>query len=474
MRLRSALLTTAACLTIAAAAVPAAGAAAPPVLGPADGVQATLTGQTLEVRFTGTAATAPQIGGQQLAVACSAHPSPPGPQLTDANDTPGSTGMGTVDGQAVLRVKLDGRAGVDACDIVRFDEARGAIDTVARVAFDPAGETWNDEAVRAAPLSKLLDRARGATGYRPSAAVVGGTVVALAGPTATPPFGQVGYWTDGAGHAVAATYSATGRRLLVEDLGRGMLRTNVLVQGNVLDALTAGLFADAALNSVTSDGPSPRNLSRYRAKEPVGPTDGVHAHFAGHRLTVRFTGRSAAAFRAIAGRRVAVLCFRRPAPSLFTGPGAQPSGASAHVRVPRHGGTLTVSLSRAGDLCSIVDAGTSVVFAPATTFGRAWFADLRAFSRLDEVPDRLTAPGGATYLTSAALAAGHPKVMVMATPGATVPVGRVGVWSDGGPHAAVAVTSSSGRRYVMADEGDGTIRTNIYSDLVGLLLAPGG
>jgi hypothetical protein len=57
----------------------------------------------------------------------------------------------------------------------------------------------------------------------------------------------------------------------------------------------------------------------------------------------------------------------------------------------------------------------------------------------------------------------------MAGPGATVRPGRVGVWTDGAQRAAVAITSPSGRRITLADEGEGTVRTNLYAELAGIL-----
>jgi hypothetical protein len=51
-------------------------------------------------------------------------------------------------------------------------------------------------------------------------------VVALAGPTDTPPAGKVGYWSDGEQHVAVVTLSSSGRRLFVEYEG-DVLHTNV-------------------------------------------------------------------------------------------------------------------------------------------------------------------------------------------------------------------------------------------------------
>jgi hypothetical protein len=45
------------------------------------------------------------------------------------------------------------------------------------------------------------------------------------------------------------------------------------------------------------------------------------------------------------------------------------------------------------------------------------------------------------------------------------------VWTDGARRAVVAVRSASGRRLITADEGDGMVRTNVYGDLLSLMLA---
>ena len=51
-------------------------------------------------------------------------------------------------------------------------------------------------------------------------------VVALAGPEDSPPAGKVGLYSDGAGHLLVATLSASGRRLFIESDG-DVLSTNV-------------------------------------------------------------------------------------------------------------------------------------------------------------------------------------------------------------------------------------------------------
>ena len=59
----------------------------------------------------------------------------------------------------------------------------------------------------------------------------------------------------------------------------------------------------------------------------------------------------------------------------------------------------------------------------------------------------------------------------MSGPDGAVPVGRVGVWSDGARQAAIAVVSASGHRFMAVDEGDGLYRTNLLSAISILTLS---
>jgi hypothetical protein len=86
------------------------------------------------------------------------------------------------------------------------------------------------------------------------------------------------------------------------------------------------------------------------------------------------------------------------------------------------------------------------------------------------LPDSIAAPGGQAYLAPAVVAAGRKGLTALAGPDATAPLGRVGVWTDGARHAVVAIRSASGRRLVSADEGDGMVRTNLFGDMLGMLL----
>ncbi|MCW2985525.1 MAG: hypothetical protein JWR63_3095 [Conexibacter sp.] len=58
----------------------------------------------------------------------------------------------------------------------------------------------------------------------------------------------------------------------------------------------------------------------------------------------------------------------------------------------------------------------------------------------------------------------------MPDPGSAAPTGRVGLWTGGAHRAGLAIRSPSGRRYVIEDQGDGMLRTNVFGDHTGLWL----
>lgn len=468
MRTRSVLLITLGALIGAAPA----GAAAP-VLGPADGVQAMRTDTALVVAFTGDPATWTPLVGREVAAVCQPTPDVRGLRFVKdpVDDFAGIVrgGQEKVGADGTLHYTLSTNKPFDICYLTGFGK-RGEPVILAQAAPTPNGGIWLDESSRAKALRTLLNRAAGPDGYRPLAAL-GAGIVALDGPAGAPGPGATGYWTDGARHAVVSTFSAAGRLLVIEDLGDGMLRTNVLDQGEVL---SAAFGAALGVAFERDEGRAPDHddggrASPYRGKA-VDTGDGVRGRFSGKRLTVRFTGRSAAAVHKVAGRRVLVSCVVRPPRSLFGGALRSPSAHTAVVRVPRRGSTLTVALRGTGDVCAIVDDGKWVASVLATATGRRWWADIQAVNLLGRVPDSFAAPGGQAYLAPAAVVAGHNGLTAMAGPDATPPLGRVGVWTDGARHAVVTVKSASGRRLVMVDEGEGMLRSNVFPDLLGSLL----
>jgi hypothetical protein len=462
MILRSVLFTIGAALIAAAPAT-----AATPVVGPADGVQATRSGLALTVRFTGDSGKRAGVIGEELIAQCAPHP---GPAALAFEAGAGSvvTTPGTVAANGTLQLRFEHDVPADSCELA--STSRFAM--VARVALTPAGDAWVDESIRATAMHQLLVRAHGTGGYRPLAAL-GSGLVALDGPGGTPEAGQTGYWTDGA-HAAVTTVSAAGRRLVIEDRGNGVLRTNVVEQSEPAAALVADLFggpdamgADATKPDPETDGsPSP-----YRGESPLGSGDGIRAGLDGRRVAIRFTGRSAKTLRALAGRRVGVLCLTRPAASPFAQSWTKTRYHHAWTRVARRGGVVRFTFATAapGDLCVVLDDGTQVATATITPAGRHWLQDLAALGLLstgDGDGDRFAPTGAPAYWPTATVVAhGRKALVAMPSPGAAVPVGRVGVWTDGARQAAEATISASGRRLFLVDEGDGMVRTNLFGEL---------
>lgn len=490
---RSVLLIASTTLIAGALLAPGAGAT---VLGPSSGVTATRNGAQVDVAFTpGALAGSMLKTGRTVGVECDVAPPAAKLLLADSksdNGHIGGYGEGKVGDDGVARITLDGdindqQPGVlDYCtvDRVRHIGKNGSTDnTVARVSLTPAGAVYVDESERASALRRLLQKAHTASGYQPVAAL-GAGVVALDSPDATPPAGQTGYWTDGT-HAAVVTLSAAGRRLLIQDEGGLILRSDVFDEMDPLglDDIDPSQVAAAASGSSQDDDSSPdadKKPTPYKSNNPLQPADGVRATVRGHRATVRFTGRAARTLRALRGRRVSVWCLPAPEPALWPSlvdellhPSREASGGVGVARVPARGDAVSATLKGGtGDVCFVVDDRTVVATVGGTAAGKGWMQDLAALNLLD-VTLGLVAPGGQSYLPAAKVAAAGRKngLVAMSGPDGAVPVGKVGVWTDGAKQAAVAVVSPTGRRFVIADEGDGIGRTNTLSLYSSLFLS---
>jgi hypothetical protein len=444
--------------------------AAEPILGPADGMQATQSGVDLSVQFPGEAATRAGLVGKEVSARCGRHPAS-SPLAFEPDEETIATRSGTVAADGTARLRLEPDVVVDSCEIVvtsNYDRPVG------RVALTPAGEVWIDETIRATALHHLLDRARASGRYRPLAEL-GGGLVGLDGPEGLPAAGETGYWTDG-GRATVATLSASGRRLVIEDRGHGVLRTNVLLQSDPAEALHISVSGDGGSvdegdAKVDRDPEIDGSRSPYRGERGLRGHDGIRIAGDGRHVTVRFTGRSAKTIRALAGRRIRAFCLARPAPTVF--PPAFEAGSlhRAWARVPGRGGAVrfTFAAKASGDVCVLVDDGTAIATASLTATGRRWLQDVEALGLITgdaEDIDHFAPPGATSYWPSETIVAqGHKVLVAMAGPGAPVKVGRVGVWSDGAQQAAEATTSASGRRFFAIDEGDGMVQINILGEI---------
>ncbi|HEV7494530.1 hypothetical protein [Baekduia sp.] len=438
---------------IALPASAAQGATRPLVPGPAQGVQATAAGGMLTIQFTGAAAAlGHKLAGKQVDISCDVHPKP-GLLFGDEKDV-STLRHGTVDaGGTFVRVKLAYPG--DACELSPSDD----FGTLARAAVTPAGAVWADEQAHAAKLSDAVFSVAPTAVYPPVAAVVAagrGHVVALDSPDGSPPPGQVGYWTDGGTRAAYVTLSDAGRRLFVQDLGAGMQRTNAL-DAEVTPEPLESLKIDGSPGQSDRDG---RHVREYHRK-PVLAVDGVRASIVGGRLVMRFTGRSAAAFRAIAGHRVRLLCSAVPPSDLLGSVIDGPAISVRIVRVPRHGGVVALRTPRAHDDCGIADGRHLVTEAQPTARGRRYLSETTAALRfLASAPETLAARGATSYPGAATIVAQHDGLDVMSTPDAPVRRGTIGVWTDAAQQAVLATTTPDGRRLVVADEGDGVVRAN--------------
>ncbi len=142
-----------------------------------------------------------------------------------------------------LRTGLSGR--YDYCEVIRPASTRRPRRNVtvklspailAAVALTERGTTFLDERERARSLFALVSLAgftadRREQGTYPKSAPfvkkIGGPLVALDDPLATPPKGKLGYFSDGERHIAAVTLSDAGRRLFIE-YNDDVIATNVL------------------------------------------------------------------------------------------------------------------------------------------------------------------------------------------------------------------------------------------------------
>jgi hypothetical protein len=442
---------------IALPASAAQGATRPLVPGPAEGVQATASEGMLTIQFTGaSAALGRKLAGKEVDISCDFHPKP-GLLFGDEKDV-STLRHGTVDaGGTFVRVKLAYPG--DACEL---SPSAAFAATVARAALTPAGAVWADEQAHAARMFNAVFAVAPTAVYPPVAAVVaagGGHIVALDSPDASPPPGQIGYWTDGGTRAAYSTLSDAGRRLFVQDLGGATQRTNSL-DAEVTAEPFERVKVDGSLKQTDRDG---RHVREYHGK-PVLAADGVRASMRGSRLVVRFTGRSAAAFRAIAGHRVKVLCSAVPPSDLLGSVIDGPQISVRVVRVPRHGGVVVLRTLRAHDECGIADGRHIVTLFRPTARGRRFRSEMTAALRfVTSMPETLASRGAASYPGAATIVAQHSGLAVMATPDAPVRRGTIGVWTDAAQQAVLATTAPDGRRLVVADEGDGVVRSNVIA-----------
>jgi hypothetical protein len=488
MRIRSVFLIA----LIALIGLPAASPAAVrfPTFGAADGVTATLSAGHVEFRLVGAAAAAAsRYVGRRLDIQCSTHPRPSllfsngggtsengteAPVVREANGTLVVRPLGTIATDTafdvcVLNRPPGERRVLAGHGIVRVI-ASGARPPLARAALTPAGAVWVEELDHVFQIYDVVWNAQMEGAGYPLPAVLAAQqpgIFVLDSAAASPPPGQVGYWSDGAGRAALVAVTGAGRRLVSEDQGEGMLRSNV-------DDFAASYVAPGPrteIDAFASD--ADRDRTDWKRGTPVNGHDGVRATVTDHHLSLRFGGRAAAAYRRIAGRRVTVLCSGPLPVGLFkSGANVAEAFHAVTVRVPRHGGVVRARVAGATDLCVVSDDGHTIASVAGTATGRAIVADFEASLALISATEATSAAVGATSYRSAADLAkriGHGAV-ALSGPDAPVARGRIGVWTDSAQRMLLATTSSTGRRLIWADDGDAMIRGNAFSTIAGALL----
>ena len=332
----------------------AAGAATLPartVVGPEQGVQASVSGTTVTVRFTGPAAAwGAARKHRKVWIECDAHPRPGLLFTSRDGDDAVADALGRF---ASVRLSADGTsvqatlgsAPGDACVVhAARDASLEASADRAYAALTPAGAAWIDERSHGLRLADVLYASQPRGVYRAAADVValaGGEVVALDDPNGTPPVGRIGYWSKGRAMSLVGA-SGAGRRLVLQDLGDGMLRTNVFeallswVPPEGISAAALAATRDASGTETDDDADA-----KYEAPE------GVLTQVTGDHVTFRFTGKAARVYRRSAGRRVHAGCFTAPPPPLLGERAAFDADVSMRtVRVPAHGGTIRVTVPR--------------------------------------------------------------------------------------------------------------------------------
>ncbi|WP_445152269.1 hypothetical protein [Baekduia sp. Peel2402] len=484
---------------IAAASASAAPAATLPqrtVVGPDQGVQASVAGTSVTIRFTGvSAAWGKKRAGKQALVSCERSPAlgllfregDAGSSLGGDGSAFGDASSASSDlseygltqlssSGASVKAKVEDAAKVDFCQVMT-DPALSA--DIAWAAVTPRGVVALEELQRGLRLTDVLYASAPKGTYRAAADVValgGGEVVALDDPNGTPPAGKIGYWSKGRAVSVVSA-SATARRVAIQDIGDGMLRTNAL------DALLSWKPAQAPTDDEApasagvfglSDTTGDSDDDSEKQRESLSADEGVFAHTAAGKVVFRFTGKAAKVYRRLAGRRVDVICIKAPARPLLGEAVSFGAPVISHARVAAHGGTIR-GKAPAGhdDICEIQTAdGDEVTGALLTPAARRYLFDVvvPVLILLDgDVPWDIAARTATRYPGVATILSSHPGVVGLGSPGAAVKAGKIGVWTDADQQALIAYGGPDGLRYVIADEGAGRVRTNVFTGLLGLM-----
>lgn len=227
---------------------------------------------------------------------------------------------------------------------------------------------------------------------------------------------------------------------------------------------------------------------------PVGQADGVRVERQRGAIVIVFTKRAAPLYRRIAGKRIVVDCVGLP--KTIEGV-QQTSGGETAMWAPKRRRPLRPGEgSRNLDYCSVSLAARKIVRGDTTThYARELIVSIPITQagavRLDE---RVKAwmlltlasfadgpsPGQEGYLTAAELlqkTGGSlrltplwrrpARIVALASPGDTPPIGVIGYYSDGDRHVATVVVSASGRRLFLELAPDDVLHTNVADYVFG-------
>src|SRR4051794_33201946 len=285
------------------------------------------------------------------------------------------------------------------------------------------------------------------------------SLVHLAVPSARPPEGRVGYYSDGRRRMSLVASSASGSNVFIQTDG-DEVTTNLLGLENVFGTEARAPSGLLPVGDFPAAG----------TPLPAATVDGVAASQDGGQITVTFSGDDAtAAYGRLAGRSVQVDCLQTSAPVL--GLAFTSASESFTMKAPDSGDTLRLDVTESGalasrryDVCSLATApGAPVVQVAVGAGARALLEEGVVSGALRAVARRTAGDGTTPYASTAALADSFGDAIVpLSSPADTPGDRRVGVYSDGQSHLAVVARALTGRR-LFAEYTESTVKTNLFS-----------
>jgi hypothetical protein len=199
-----------------------------------------------------------------------------------------------------------------------------------------------------------------------------------------------------------------------------------------------------------------------------GVANGVHVRTVSDGVVVYFGIHAAQAFAQVRGRQLRVRCVAYSDPQLLT-----PTEESFTSEQPISRRLRLIHVGGAGgqpawDVCEVGRAGNApVATVGLTANGRAHVDEQRLTRKLlyaftfgsDRSHDGFAMPATAEIVQLS-----HGALVALPDAAASPPAGRIGYFSDGARHAAVAVLSAAGRRLFLELDGD-AFKSNVLGYL---------